>query len=512
MKNSYLITIDLGTSSTKTVLWHVDGTVLAKKTISYNIDRPYSTWAEINPEIWWNAVCVSISQILNEGNISATDVAGIAVDGIGWTMVSIDQAGKVIFPALIWQDRRGENEAKWIKSRPDANNIINLSANPIDAAYITPKLLWLKENNKKIFNETTSFLTSTGFIIFKLTGKKICDYTQAYGYHFYDIRRKCWNDEAASLIGIPLEKIPPLCSPLDIIGEILPDAAKQIGLKQGIPVLAGGLDASVGALGAGVLSCGQTADQGGQAGGMILSVDKVIIEPRLIFGNHILPGQYLLQSGTVGGASLGWLKDILNINNDIDTGFSNPFEYFSNRAVKSPPGSNGLIFLPYMAGERTPVWNSDVKGALFGLSYKTNRNDISRSIMEGCAFAVYHNLLIALENGVSVNEWLGDGGAAESDIWCQIKSDVSNRPFIVRTKKDGTQGGHTLGLFAMLTYALGIYPNITNTVNQLLPQRRVYEPIPQNHSLYKEIFHTYLSLSSFSVKEGKKNSKRLKEQ
>jgi xylulokinase len=168
---------------------------------------------------------------------------------------------------------------------------------------------------------------------------------------------------------------------------------------------------------------------------------------------------------------------------------------FSLQAEQSPPGANGLIFLPYMAGERTPLWSSVARGVFFGLAYSTRRADVLRAIMEGCAFAVYDNLQIAEEQGVFVSEFLGSGGATQSPVWCQIKADIYGRPFIVAQRADGGEGGHGLGLFALAACAAGFYDDIAVCVDTLLPRRRLYEPSPQNHARYQALFQIYRNVS-----------------
>jgi xylulokinase len=233
---------------------------------------------------------------------------------------------------------------------------------------------------------------------------------------------------------------------------------------------------------------------------MLMSVDRVIVEPLLIFGHHVLPGQYLLQSGTVGGGTLGWFRDALSqpeAEQARQQGRS-VYEAMSAEVEQTPPGAHGLLFLPYMAGERTPLWDSNARGVFFGLSYKTTRGDMLRAVMEGCAFAVYHGLRVAEARGASVSEWLGDGGAARSSVWCQIKADVTGKPFIVARQADGREGGHTLGLFAMVAQATGLcaLDELPAFVERLLPRRKVYEPNLEQHRMYAELFDVYLNLSS----------------
>ncbi len=358
MTQRYLITVDVGTSSTKTALWNESGGLIGEASSAYALHRPDPLWAEIDGDVWWQAVCLTIRQIVAQSGINPRDVAGIGVDGVSWTLLPVDAHGDPLAPAMIWLDRRAEEQTVWLNAHPDAQNFIRLSANPLDAAYITPKLLWLKQQRPAIFEAAHQFLTCSGFIVARFTGEFACDYTQAYGYHFFDIARERWDEHAADQLGIPLEKMPRLCPCTEIVGRVSQQAAAQCGLPAGISVIAGCLDAASGALGAGVTRVGQTNEQGGQAGGMAVSLDHVVVEPRLIFSHHVIPGQYLLQAGTVGGGSLGWFRDVLG---QVEATLApligqSPFELFSAEVAHTVPAP--LLFLPYMAGERTPLWSS----------------------------------------------------------------------------------------------------------------------------------------------------------
>jgi len=454
-------------------------------------------WAEIDGDTWWQAVCETIRAVLATSGVDPSSIVGIGVDAVSWTLIPVDRAGDPLYSAMIWLDRRAEQETSWLKSLPEAESLVNMNANPLDAAYITPKLVWLKRNQPRIFNSAYKFLEATGFIVSRFTGAFVCDHTQAYGYHFFDIRNEKWDESAAQVIGIPIEKMPRLCGSTEIIGVVTERAAEQTGLKPGIPVIAGCLDAAVGALGSGVVKPGQTNEQGGQAGGVGISLDHVLVEPRLIFSHHVIPGQYLLQAGTVGGGSLSWFRDQLGQPEVSAANLigQNPFEIFSRQVETSKPGANGLLFLPYMAGERTPLWSSLPRGVFFGLTYSTSRADMLRAIMEGCVFAVYDNLQIAEEHGVRINEFLGSGGATHSAVWCQIKADIYGKPFILARRADGGEGGHDLGLFALTACGVGLCNDIGTCVSDLLPIRQVFEPSVANHALYEELFAVYRSVS-----------------
>ena len=484
----YIVTIDQGTSSTKTALWDAEGGVVAEASVPYDLDRPSALWAEIDPERWWDALCETVSAVLRQGGVAARDVAVVALDGIGWSLVPVDASFRALAPAMIWLDRRAEAEAAELRARPDADRLVQLTANPIDAAYITPKLLWLSRHRPDVFEAARWFLTASAFLTARLTGEATCDLTQAYGFHCFDMRQDRWDERAAASLGIPLDRLPPLRAIDEVAGVVTAAAASRTGLAEGTRVLVGGLDAAVGALGGGVTRPGQTQDQGGQAGGMGMSVTSVVVEPRLILSQHVLPGQYLLQSGTVGGGALGWFREILGRPEAS-------FEDLSAEAATARPGSGGLLFLPYLAGERTPLWSSTARGVFFGLSYATTRAEMLRAVMEGCAFTVLDNLRIAEESGVHVTEWLGQGGAARSALWNQVKADVTGRPFVLARRADGGEGGHGLGLFALGAAAADLAGDAAATVERLLPRRTVFEPDPARHAHYRDLFEVWHGIS-----------------
>src|SRR4051794_5276735 len=231
----YIVTVDNGTSSTKTVLWTAEGVPVAEAEEAYALRRPQPAWAEIDANVWWDAACITIRAVLAKSGINPRQVAGVGVDGIGWTLLPVDEECNPLAPALIWLDRRAQEETDWLRGLEQADALVDLVANPIDSAYITPKLLWLKRHNPQVFAAAHHFLTASGFLVARLTGQFTCDYTQAYGYHFFDIRRERWDAGAAELMGVPLDKMPPLRACTEIAGGITAQAAEQTGLAAGTP-------------------------------------------------------------------------------------------------------------------------------------------------------------------------------------------------------------------------------------------------------------------------------------
>ncbi|MFN8631519.1 MAG: FGGY family carbohydrate kinase [Chloroflexota bacterium] len=467
----HVLTLDQGTSSLKAALWREDGVVLAEALEAYELSRPAPTWAEIDPARWWDALCTATRAVLAQAAVAADDVACVALDGIGWTLVATDADLRPVVPAMTWLDRRAEAEAEALRARPDAETLVDLDANRIDAAYLTPKVAWLAGHRPDAFDATRWLLTASGWLVARLTGEVTCDLTQAYGFHCFDLRRERWDEATAASLGIPLDRLPPIKRAGHVAGGMTHAAAFETGLSAGIPVIVGGLDAAMGALGGGVTRPGLTQDQGGSAGGFAISVTGVVVEPRLIFSHHVLEGQYLLQAGTVGGGSLGWLRRIVGADEAS-------FEALISLADDVPAGAHGVMFLPYMAGERTPLWSSAPRGVFAGLSYATTRADLVRAVLEGSAFANVDNLRIAQERGHRVTTWLGQGGASRSATWNQIKADatgVAPRP-PGRGRVGGWHGARAVR--ARGARAAGLAGSPAETVERLLVQRTTLDPGP----------------------------------
>lgn len=484
----HVLTIDQGTSSLKAALWREDGVLAAEAAAPYELDRPRPLWAEIDPERWWEALVATTAAVLGRAGVPADDVACVALDGIGWTLVAVDASLRPVHPAMTWLDRRSEAEAEALRERPDAETLVDLVANRLDAAYLAPKIAWLAAHRRDAWGAARWLLTASGWLVARLTGEVTCDLTQAYGFHCFDIRRERWDEDAARSLGIPPERLPPLHRAGHLAGGVTAATARETGLAAGIPVIVGGLDAAMAALGGGVTRSGLTQDQGGSAGGFGMSVPEVVVEPRLIFSHHVLEDQYLLQAGTVGGGALGWLRDVAG-RGDAS------FDELAAEAATAPAGANGVLFLPYLAGERTPLWSSTARGVFVGLGYTTTRADLVRAVMEGCAFAVVDNLRLAEDRGHTVTELLGQGGAARSALWNQVKADATGRPFTVARLADGSEGGAGLALFALGARAVGLAGDPAETVERLLVRRTTVEPDPRRHARYRDLFEVWHGIS-----------------
>lgn len=380
-----LLGVDVGTSACKVALFRADGTVAAQETGAYAVAYPREGWAEQNPDDWWATVCRTIRRVLDASGAPATDVAGIGVDGQSWSAIAVDAQGNVLAPTPIWTDTRAQRECDELRALVPENELFALCGNPLKPSYTLPKILWYKHHAPEVYNKAAYILQSNSFLVQRLTGAFTQDVSQGYGLQCFDMRRGDWDKAMCGRLGIRAELLPDVHASHEIVGTVTREAARLTGLAEGTPVAAGGLDAACGTLGAGVTEAGQTQEQGGQAGGMSLCLDHYVADERLILGRHVVPGKWLLQGGTTGGGgALKWLRTIM--------GEALSFEEMSALAGDVPAGSDGVVFLPYMAGERSPIWNPNAKGVFFGLDYAKTKGHVIRAVMEGVAYALRHNL------------------------------------------------------------------------------------------------------------------------
>lgn len=429
-------------------------------------------------------------EALSEESVSAEQIKGIGVDGQSWSAIPVDENGSVLHNTPIWMDTRARHLCEKVKKEIGTDEIFRVAGNDFLPSYVTPKLLWFKEERPEVFQKTHKFLQSNSYIVMKLTGEMSQEYSQCYGIHFFHMEKLSYDMALAEKMGLSPDMMPKLYGCDEIVGSVTEEAAKKTGLKAGTPVVAGGLDAACGALGAGVYRPGETQEQGGQAGGMSICTDKALSHKALILGTHVVPGLWLLQGGTVGGGgALKWFRQ------ELGGGMS--FDELTAEAAEAPPGSDGVLFLPYMAGERSPIWNPDAKGVFYGLSFDKTRGHLIRSVLEGVAFSLEHNLRTAAETGIHVDTLNAMGGASNSVLWTQIKADVTGKTIRVPSSDTAT----TLGAAILAGVGCGIYGSYGEAVNRTIRMTRVQEPNPENKAVYDRAMERYLRLYE-DLKEG----------
>lgn len=489
----YLLGIDIGTSACKIAIFNKNGEVLASTHGSYNVYYPQPGFAEQNPDEWWSAVCIALKEAFNISGILPEEIAGIGIDGQSWSAIAVDKEGSVLTNTPIWMDTRASKICDRLNHEIGPDKIFDLAGNSLQPSYTTAKILWYKENMPEVYKKTYKILQSNSFIVYKLTGIMSQDKSQGYGLHCYDMHKGIWNKEMCEELSIPMEILPDIFDCHEVVGFVNEKAAKECGLAIGTPVVAGGLDAACGTLGAGVIYPGETQEQGGQAGGMSICTDIYKADPRLILSHHVVPNHWLLQGGTTGGGGvMRWIERELAAYEREEgkrVGKSS-LDLLNEIASVVNPGSDGLVFLPYMAGERSPIWDSNAKGVFFGLDFSKTKGHIIRAAMEGVAFSLKHNLDVAKEAGAQVEILQAMGGSANSHLWTQIKSDITGKPFVVPDSDTAT----TLGACILAGIGVGMYKDFEEAVNLTVKVKRKHLPDMKNHEQYKKNYEIYLEL------------------
>ena len=478
-----LLGVDIGTSSCKTALFDPEGKVVAQGGCEYPVSYPRKGWAEQDPAQWWEGVCRAVREMVSDNGVDPAEIAGLGTDGQSWSAIALDREGNVLCPTPIWTDTRSEEICRETADRLTAEKLFGLCGNPAKPGYTWPKILWYRKNRPEVFEKTAKILQSNSYIVYRMTGEITQDLSQGYGLACFDMRKGCWNEEMCEALEIPRKLLPEIVPCHQIVGRLTGEAAKQMGLREGIPVAAGGLDAACGTLGAGVVSPGQTQEQGGQAGGMSICIDQYAADPRLILGFHVVPGRWLLQGGTTGGGgALKWLRETMCPELS--------FAEMSALAETAEPGSGGVTFLPYMAGERSPIWDPNACGVFFGLNFGVTRAQMIRACMEGVAYSLRHNLETAAEAGARADVLRAMGGSANSRIWTQIKADVTGCGIEV----PGSDTATTLGAAMLAGVGTGVWQDFEEAARQTIRVNRTHEPDPKVKAIYDRGYETYRKL------------------
>ncbi len=489
----YLLGIDIGTSACKIAVFNKQGEVVASGNGDYPVYYPKPGYAEQNPDEWWESIYRTIKTTLQKADIDNKDIAGIGVDGQSWSAIAIDENGKVLTNTPIWMDTRADSICKRLNQEIGGEEIFNLAGNSLQSSYTTAKIIWYKENLPEVYEKIYKILQSNSFIVYRLTGVLSQEKSQGYGLHCFDMRTGTWNEEMCSRLGIPFDFLPDIYDCHQVVGYVTEEAAALSGLAAGTPVVAGGLDAACGTLGAGVIHPYETQEQGGQAGGMSICLDEYSADPSLILSFHVVPNQWLLQGGTTGGGGvMRWFeKEFADFEREEGKRLGkSSLALLDDAAANIDPGCDGMVFLPYMAGERSPIWDVNAKGVYYGLDYSKTKGHFVRAAMEGVAYSLKHNLEVAAAAGAQVGELRAMGGAANSLLWTQMKSDITGKPIAVPSSDTAT----TLGAVILAGVGVGMYRDFEEAVEMTVKVRRYHKPNKENHEIYQRNYETYLEL------------------
>jgi xylulokinase len=493
MARRLLIGIDVGTTGLKAVVANTDGTLLAQCSEEYPTAYPQPNWAEQDPEQWWRACCSVVPRALQLAGAQGEEVAGIGVSGQGVGVVAVDADGGPLRPAIIWLDRRSDAQCARLRELVSEEEVTAINGARIDSFYLAPKWLWVKEREPEVYRETVAVLQSNGYLVQKLTGARRLAVSDGPMTLFFDAGTLKYHEGLAARMGIDLEKMPQLAQCAEVVGEVTREAAAATGLRAGTPVVAGAVDGTAAAVEGGLLEDGDATEMTGQSTVVLICSSRPYLGRDLISLVHGVPGKYLAVGGsTAAGGSLRWWRDQLADaeRSQAEREGRDPFQLLDELAAGSPPGANRLVFLPYLYGERSPIWDTDARGVFFGLSLSSTKADMVRAILEGAAFGLRHNVEAAARAGFKVKALNCVGGGARSAVWNQIKADMLGIP----VRLPAAASGAAMGDVMMAGVGVGVYRDFAKAKAAVFRITREFLPNEANRKMYDDLYDVFLGL------------------
>ncbi len=497
-----LLGIDLGTTGVKAALFAAeDGRVLADAFVDYPLFHPHPGWAEQNPADWWQATLNAIRTCLEAGaqqGAQPADVRGIGLSGQMHGVVLLDMEQQVLRPCIIWADQRSDAQCRWMTEKVGASKLIEYVSNPALTGFSAPKLLWVRDNEPEIFARARTMLLPKDYIRYLLTGVMAMEISDAAGTCLLDVKHGMWSQEVLRALDLDPSLLPPVVAADAVSGTITTEVAAHTGLPVGTPVAGGGADNACGAVGNGVVSPGLALVSVGTSGIVLAYADEPQVDtsgpiPRVHTFNHAVPHAWYLMGVTQGaGLSLRWVRDNIGLPESALERWAgvDAYETLAKEAAPVPPGSEGLIFLPYLQGERTPHLDAYARGGWIGLTASHTRRHLIRSVMEGVAFSLKDCLGIIREQGLQLDQLRATGGGAKSPLWRQIIADVLGVELVITNATEGPAFGAAL----LAGVAGGVYNTVQAACDQTVRVIERTSPRPETAAAYAHAYETYKAL------------------
>lgn len=491
----YLVGVDIGTQSTKAVVVTTEGEVLSSAQQEYAVDQPRPSWAEQWPQVWEEAFYNTVRKAVERAKISPKRVASLALSGLyGGSGVPVDRNVLPLRPCIIWMDRRAIEEVQWVKEHVDLEKLFEVTGNFVDTYFGFTKILWVKRHEPQIWEKVYKFVPPASYIQYRLTGKLAIDFSSAGNLGgLFDIKRHTWSEEMSKALGIPLDLMPESLVPsTEVVGELLPEAAAKCGLVSGIPVVAGGIDAAVATLSAGAVEPGDNVAMMGTSTCWGIVHRGEGLSPNLVSMPHVVNPKeeiYTWGGASTSGALLRWFRDNFGqTEKEVAEKLGlDAYQLLDSGAEKIPPGSAGLLVLPYFMGERAPLWDPGARGVIMGLTLFHTKAHVYRALMEAAAYSLRHAIETGEKCGLKVKrEVRVVGGVTKSRLWPQILADVLGRPVLVPM-------GHTeapLSDALLAGIGVGLIPN-HRVILDWIQGTSVFRPRDEPHALYSRLYKIY---------------------
>jgi len=475
---AFLMGIDLGTSSLKTIIIDEKGNNMALASRSYQYDAPISGYAEQNVDVWWQAAIETIKEVLAKSGIKGDEIKGVGFSGQMHGAVLLDEKNEVIRPVILHCDVRTGRQVENVKKLL-GNRVRELMMNPVYTGFLLVSLLWVRDNEPENYKRIRKVCLPKDYIKYKLSGEITSDYSDASATLAFDIKNNKWSKEILDLVDVSYDIFPECYDTYSVVGHISKESAKLTGLSTKAAVVAGGGDQVMQGIGNGVTEIGQVTANIGSSGQICFQSDLPFVNPNLSTNTFCgyKKGRWIVQGAIMhAGLSLEWFNSLFETKD---------YQMSNKLAEEAVVGSDGLIFLPYLNGERTPHANPNLSAMLIGLNSKTRRSQMTRAVMEGVSFALYECMEVCENLGLSIGTVVASGGGARSPLWLQIQSDVYGLPLKVADNKEQA----CLGAAITAGVGAGIYKSTEDgCANVVRYKKEVIEPNVENHKKYMEYY------------------------
>jgi xylulokinase len=493
--NRVLMGIDIGTSGSKGVIVALNGDVLAEHSVEHGFDIPHPGWAEQDADaIWWRDFCLISRALLGKASIKPHQIAGVGCSAIAPTMLPLDKAGCPLRPSILYGiDTRASVEIEELGETLGIERVYEHTGQFLTSQSVGPKVLWFKRHEPELFSRTHKIVTAATYLVYRLTGRFVVDnYVAPYFTPFFNVERLAWDAEFVEPI-CPLEWLPETLWATEAAGVVTRQAAEETGIPEGTPVSAGTADAAAEAISAGAIDPGDLMVMYGTTMFLIQALDTYRRHPSLWASVYCVPGQAALAAGmSTSGALLRWFRDEFGqAEREIEEkqGIS-AYQLLGDQAAKIPPGSNGLIMLPYFSGERTPINDPHARGLIMGLTLTHKRSHIYRSCLEGIAYGLRHNIATMAEVGAQPKRLVAVGGGLKDPLWLQICSDVTGQVQEIPNRTVGAAYGDAY----LAGYAAGLFQDSKPLKQEWVKIVKTVEPNWETAPVYDELYDLYRRL------------------
>lgn len=492
----YLLGIDVGTSGVKVIVIDEKGKVKGTETVEYPLFTPKPNWAEQNPDDWEKATIKGIKNLLEKTKIAGEKIAGIGLTGQMHGAVFLDKNNNVIYPAILWCDQRTAKECEEITKIVGKKKVFDITCNPVLTGFQAPKILWLRKNKPSIYKKIRKILLPKDYIRFFLTEQFATDVSDASGTSLFDVKKRKWSEEILRKLKIPYEFLPPSFESDEITGHITKKISQITGLKEGTPVVAGGGDQAAGGVGNGIVEEGKVSVTVGTSGVVFAHSEKVIVDPkgRLHTFCHAVRGKWHLMGVMLSaGGSFRWLRDTLCKEEILiaEKRKTDPYNIMVEKAREVAPGCEGLIFLPYLTGERCPYPDPDARGVFFGLSLRHKKEHLIRSVIEGVTFGLKDSIEIMKEIKLPLGKkYIASGGGSKSDFWCGVMADIFNKKIVRLSSEEGPSYGAAI----LAGVGTGLFKDVKTACKKFIEEKDEFTQKKANIKIYQDFYKIYRKL------------------